>query len=321
MKRLSKIIYIILILIIVCMGVAIYNVVKGDDGDDIKTKAISQIKNTESRLTNLLNTLNNVQYENYKISISNIKQKDVSSNGGKNTESSSDQKDKSGSSGGDTSDSGGDSSSSGSSGQSSGSSNSSSESSSSSEQDSKKYALEQAGILTNEDSINWDNIKSELELMYTSIPTMTLDLYQTNINQEDILKFNQEYDFLSQAAKEEDKEKTLEELAKVYEYIPKFIENCTEDASETVIAKTKSSIFNAYSVLDQDDWNSVSGSIKSATQEFSKLLTTGDSSHKNQYNVNKTYIMLNELQNAVNLEDKEIFLIKYKNILEELKSL
>ena len=31
--------------------------------------------------------------------------------------------------------------------------------------------------------------------------------------------------------------------------------------------------------------------------------------------------MLNELQNAVNLKDKEIFLIKYKNLLEEINGI
>ena len=40
-----------------------------------------------------------------------------------------------------------------------------------------------------------------------------------------------------------------------------------------------------------------------------------------QYVINKIYIMLNELQNAVNMQDESIFLIKYKNILEEMNNL
>ena len=41
----------------------------------------------------------------------------------------------------------------------------------------------------------------------------------------------------------------------------------------------------------------------------------------NQYNINKVYVMINELQNAVTLKDKEVFLIKYKNLLEELQNI
>ena len=39
-----------------------------------------------------------------------------------------------------------------------------------------------------------------------------------------------------------------------------------------------------------------------------------------KYNINKAYIMINELKNSVNLKDNEVFLIKYKNLLEELEN-
>ena len=37
--------------------------------------------------------------------------------------------------------------------------------------------------------------------------------------------------------------------------------------------------------------------------------------------INKAYVIINELQNAINLEDTDIFLIKYKNLLEELQNI
>lgn len=304
MKKLNKITYFVLILVIFAMGITIYSVVHGKNDNEVKSKALSQVKNTETKLVNLLNTMNHVQYENYKISVSDIKEESSSK-----TESSQEN------SGGSTSSKEENSS---------GNSGSSGESGSSSkqgEESGKKYSLEKAGILTQENEVNWDSVKSEVELMYTMIPTMTLDLYQTNVKQEDILKFNQQYDQLSKVVKEEDKEKTLEELAKVYEFIPKFIENCSEDATETIIVKTKSNIFKAYSILDKKDWNSMKKYIDQAIQEFSNLLTGENFENKNQYNINKAYIMLNELQNAIQIKDQEIFLIKYKNILEELNNL
>ena len=85
---------------------------------------------------------------------------------------------------------------------------------------------------------------------------------------------------------------------------------------------TKNNIFRAYSILDKEEWNTISENINNATQEFTKLVT--DVSNKesgNQYNINKTYIIINELQNAVTLKDKEVFLIKYKNLLEELQNM
>ena len=41
---------------------------------------------------------------------------------------------------------------------------------------------------------------------------------------------------------------------------------------------------------------------------------------RQQYNVSKGYVMLNELQNATLLQDTAVFLIKYKNLLEEFNN-
>ena len=165
-------------------------------------------------------------------------------------------------------------------------------------------------------------IKNDVEKIYTLIYPMTIDLYQTKTNQEDIVKNNKEFDSLTKSAKEENKENYLLELAKLYDYLPKFIENCTNDQSKNVVIKTKNNIFKAYSILDKEDWNKISSNINDASQEFTKLITNVNQNESvNHYNVNKAYVIINELQNAINLKDKEVFLIKYKNLLEELENI
>ena len=61
----------------------------------------------------------------------------------------------------------------------------------------KEYSLKRNAILTNNEEINWDDIKNKIEIVYSSIPTITLDLYKYNINQDDILNFNKEFDNLT----------------------------------------------------------------------------------------------------------------------------
>lgn len=51
-----------------------------------------------------------------------------------------------------------------------------------------------------------------------------------------------------------------------------------------------------------------------------KAKEKNDDQNISKYNVNKAYMMIEELQNAINLKEKEIFLIKYKNLLEELEN-
>lgn len=42
---------------------------------------------------------------------------------------------------------------------------------------------------------------------------------------------------------------------------------------------------------------------------------------RKQYNISKGYVMLNELKSATVLQDSAVFLIKYKNLLEEMNNI
>lgn len=186
----------------------------------------------------------------------------------------------------------------------------------------KQYNLEEKGILTKDSEINWEQIKNDVEKIYTSLYSTTIDLYKTQNNQTDIVNFNKEYDNLTKAVKNENKDDTLMELSLLYDYLPKFVDNCSNEEKDKVVIKTKNAIFKAYSILDKEEWTTISENINTASQEFTKLVTNVDNQKNvNQYNVNKAYIMINELQNAILIRDKDVFLIKYKNLLEELQNI
>lgn len=309
MKKYKKIAYIFLIIIIAVLSVILYaNVSKGNENNQ-KEKTFSEIEFLETKLVNLLNEMNNVETRNYNISVSEITeqakdQKESSNNSSK--QQGSQESENSTSNGNSTS------------GDSSSSTNSSSDVGN---QKNQKFNLEANGVLTNSDEINWSNVKSEIEILYSSIPTITLDLYQMNINQEDILGFNKEFDNLTVVAKEEKKEETLKELAILYEYISKFMQNSTDDEINKIIIETKANLFKAYSKLDSKNWTEISNDTKQAIDSYSKLLTNTNIDSSKQYSISKVYVMINELQNAVELQDESVFLIKYKNILEESNSI
>ena len=306
MKKYAKIAYIVVIIIILILGFFTYKVFsKNGSDEEVKSKSLSEIKYLENKFLNLFNEVNNISFENYKISSTEIKQEE-SEKENSDTSSSSDNSKSSGS------------------GQSKqGNSNGSNGSQSSEDsKDNKKYNLEKTSILTKYSEVNWDYIKSEIENIYVSLYSTTVDLYQTEINQDDIINFNKEYDNLTKVVKDENKDETLIELSKLYDYLPKFIENASTEEKDKIIVKTKNEIFKAYSILDKEEWVTISANVNNASQEFMKLVTNvGNIEKVNQYNVNKAYVMINELQNAVLLKDKEIFLIKYKNLLEELEKI
>lgn len=304
MKKYKKIAYLLLIIIIAILSVALYANANREDKESKKNKNFSEVEFLETKLLNLVNEMNNIQTRNYDISANKISsqaddQKD-SNESQENKENSNSQS------------------------QDSNTETNSYNSEITSDEQSKssqKFDLVEKGILTSTEEINWKDIKNEIEILYSSIPTITLDLYQLNTNQQEILNFNKEFDNLTMVVKEEDKEKTLNELSKLYEYMPKFMENATEDQLQKIVVETKSNIIRAYSKLDAKNWEEISNDIKEAIDVYSKLLTDTNIDSNKQYSISKIYIMINELQNAVQIQDESIFLIKYKNIIEEMNTL
>ena len=70
-----------------------------------------------------------------------------------------------------------------------------------------------------------------------------------------------------------------------------------------------------------EDWDKINAQIKLAVDTYSKLITDINLETEKQYNINKVYIMINDIQNSTTIKSKDIFLIKYKNIIEELNTI
>ena len=305
LKKYKKMAYVFLVIIILGMSVAVYANVNKDSKKD--NKETSEIEFIETKLVDLLNEMNHIETRNYSVSVSEITKQSQKKENQESKFSTSDGQDLQSESG-----SGGDSGQGG---------TNNSEDSSQETESSKKFELKSKGVLSNSSDIDWNYVKSEIETLYSSIPTITLDLYQINIAQEYILGFNKEFDNLTKIVKQENKEGTLKELSALYEYIPKFVNSITDDEMKKCLIESKSNLFKAYSKLDSKNWNEISKDTKQAISTYSKLLTNTNIDSSKQYGIIKGYIMINELQNAVDLQDESVFLIKYKNILEEINNL
>ena len=304
LKKFKIISYIILLIVLVVLALTVYTSATQNNEQDEKEKVTSEIRYLDTKLVELLNHMNNIETRNYQIYTTKIEESRSAENSG------------GGSSGGDSS---------------SDSSNTSSSSDSTSTQDNsdqadtentdKNYEMKAAGILTTNRDIDWTSCKNESELIYTSISTITLDLYRLNVSQEDILNFNKDLDSLTVSLEEENKQLTLDNLIKVYEYIPKFGQTIVDDTLYKTVLKTKLNVFRGYAKLDSGDWAGVSANIVDAINVYSTLLTNTEIDANKQTSINKGYVMLNELKNAVDTQNTSVFLIKYKNLLEEINNL
>jgi len=294
------------------LSLTIYTNASKNNEKNQKEKIFAEVKLIEGKIANLLNSMNNIEARNYSVITSELSKATTEKSSSDNSSS------KSGSSSGSSS---GGQQASGGGGQGSSDSSSGSTSQEEENQDNKKFELKSNGVLTNTDEVNWESIKSEVEGLYTSLPAITMDFYQSNVNQESVLAFNTQYDKLTNVVKDEKKQETLTELTNLYKYLPEFLRSSGQEELYTTLVETKYHIFNGYAKLEGENWQEISNDIKSAVDNYSKLLTSTNVDARKQYNISKGYIMLNELRKAVDLQDITVFLIKYKNLLEEFNNI
>lgn len=276
------------------------------DDNNEKDKVQEEISYVETKLLGMINSLNNIPFSNSILLEQNsIKGQSGGQNNQENSQSS--QSQSSGVSGSsENSSSGGETSSS--------SQNSQSE-------EYTKYSVSIENILIGLDTqIDWNYLKDTVEIVYTSWTTIMIDLHSINIKNEDILSFSNELDTLIVNIENEDKRATVNSLAILYSYLPLYISQFSEDSDKINTYYTKSYIINSYVLLEDDKWDDMQNEIKKA-QEYFGLIINSVNENRSQSSISKSYVLLNEMNNAIKLKDEKLYYLKYKNVMESLMNI
>lgn len=170
----------------------------------------------------------------------------------------------------------------------------------------------------NSEDIQWEEIKKEVENLYTIWATIAIDLASVGANSKDIIQFNSTLDDVAKAVKEENKDDSLINLANLYSLIPKYMEVYSKDELNKTVMDTKSHLLSAYSLVDSENWNEIDAELTKANESFAKVINDLNTDSNKELNINRSYLLLKELQNSTVKQDKQIFYLRYKNVLQEL---
>ena len=177
-------------------------------------------------------------------------------------------------------------------------------------------------ILTSDNNdINWENLKGRVENMYSTWTTVLIDLTTLNVNRDNLLKYNSLLDDIVLEMEKEDKKQTLIKLADLYQLLAQYVNDVSQDSTVKSIFATKSNVLYAYAMVGNEDWNKVREYVSIAKQEFSNNLTNPVENMANFDSMNKAYILLNELAEDSNREEEKIFYINYRSLIQELETM
>lgn len=180
-----------------------------------------------------------------------------------------------------------------------------------------QYSMVPNTILNANKTINWENLKLEIENLNNTWPSIIVDLYKANVDNKKLTEFSDLINTCIGNIKNENRTETLNSLAKLYEYIPVFLEKNASDNKQIELAKTKVEVIKAYVNIDFANWEELKTSLDRAISNFEPIVNNTSEAEK-EYNIRKAYVLLQEFKNAVDTNDKDLLFMKYKNLMEEL---
>ena len=282
-----KILVVLIIVATIACGMYIYSNAK--ENTEQGNKIESEIDYLDTKITTIINKLNGINLQNYQISISKVEE----TQGGSNTDSQEKENSKSEEAGEDDE----------------------------SKEETTISKMEEEKTVEKEKT-DWAWIQGETEILYSSWGTIVLDLYDKKVASEKIVGFSNTLDQALIAMKQQDEVMSAGYMAKLYNYLAEFASVSEIAELKRQVILTKNHILNAYAYVQDDIWDKVEEEVMNAENEFTKVINNiTDSENQRKYNINKTYILIEELKNSLATKDKEIFYIKYKNLLEQINSL
>ena len=295
---------IILICIIICV---IFIISKNNSKDtSLQAKTEEEIEHLEEKIVAMMNNINKITLSNSVLVEEKTNENSQTSGNTNQTNDNSQEGGKGGSSQGSDSSS------------SSGSSDSDNDKENSNKGNAK-YEIVNDSILANKNqTIDWEYIKSSAETIHSSWATLTIDLHSLNVNNQDILNFSSVLDQVTLSAKQEDKTATLNNLASLYAFFPIYIKQISDDSKKINIDYTKACVLNSYALVEQNKWDEMKLQVTNGINYFTNILNCVNDEKQNQNKLSKTYVLLNELNNSIDLKDKDLYMIKYRNVMEEL---
>lgn len=166
---------------------------------------------------------------------------------------------------------------------------------------------------------NWSKIQLQIEHLYQTWNTVTIDLHALNIDGNSILSFSNYLNSATKNIKNKEKELAMNDITKLHSLLLEYKKQYNPDSEETKLMTIQNYTIQAYTNVTNTKWQEANENLIQAENDFANLLNSVTTSeNQNQTVKNQSYILLNELKSAVTLQDKDIFFIQFQNLIPKM---
>lgn len=179
-----------------------------------------------------------------------------------------------------------------------------------------KYAK---GEYIKDDALDWQAIFEDEESINNVLETIVLDLTEIDVSNDEILKFSSEINNLLLATATENEDELFTRLNNLYALIPNYISKVGANKNKVQDKELNSIILASYSLANAENWEEAKSMMQSAIDKYNGMMNDVEYMQENSYKLNKTYILLGELKNAIDLENIKIVNLKFVNFTEKIE--
>lgn len=166
--------------------------------------------------------------------------------------------------------------------------------------------------------IAWEDVSEDVFKISNTMDTLMLDLSEYEISKEDMLAFRNEVNNLSLAVSNIDEYNLIDKCSYLYSLLPAYLEKYSDDTNKINIMKLKSLVLSSYVAANSGDWESSKNSISLAETKYNEMSNDVEYMKEYSFNLNKIYILLQEVKNAIELNEIELCKIKYLSFIEKI---
>ena len=317
-KNNFNIYYILKLLFLLILCLFILTGCSNNNDDKLKGKTQDQINYLEKDLISMLNGFNNISYANYRIE---IKQETQSSQTNALIEESKKQGATNGESIQETNQNNNSVENSSNESQMDTSGNNTGKNEQQQSNSNIRMVPNSILLNNNKENIDWNNMKYEIEKIYSSWNTLFIDLNSLENGNTKTLDFSSILNDATQSIKAENKINSMKNISKMYSALGEYKKSYINDNMQINLIETKSNIIETYVFVTETNWNEAIKSINKADASLGNVINNVATRQINQSNINKAYVLLKEAKKAIEIKEQDIFFINYKMLMQELDNI
>lgn len=179
-----------------------------------------------------------------------------------------------------------------------------------------KYAK---GEYLTDGEIDWQSILDDEKKINEVIETIILDLSEMNISQEDLILLSSELNNLLIVTLAENEEELLQRTQSVYALVPRFLSVFSDDKNSIKDKELKSIVLSSFAFANVEEWEQAKTTLQSAINKYTnEMMNDVDYMQARSYSLNKVYVLLGEIKNAMDVENLNLVKLKFVNFIEKM---